>query len=67
MASEDALDRGTIAQAALFGGEGRLTNRIDECLRFVLGLDCVDCFSIGCESPTQLDDLMKRIAAAGVA
>lgn len=26
LASEDALDRGTIAQAALFGGEGRLTN-----------------------------------------
>ena len=25
-------------------GEGRLKDRLDECLHFALGLDCVDCF-----------------------
>jgi hypothetical protein len=45
-------------------GEGRLKDRIDECLKFVLGLDCVDCFTIGSESRDNLHDLVKRIPAA---
>jgi aryl-alcohol dehydrogenase-like predicted oxidoreductase len=44
--------------------EGRLRDRADECLKFVLGLDCVDCFTIGAESKDQLNDLIKRIPAA---
>lgn len=44
-------------------GEGKLVDRRDECLRYVLGLDCVDSFSIGCESREQLDDLLVRIPA----
>jgi 1-deoxyxylulose-5-phosphate synthase len=45
-------------------GEGRLKDRMDECLKFVMGLDCVDCFTIGSESKEQLADLVKRIPAA---
>jgi predicted aldo/keto reductase-like oxidoreductase len=45
-------------------GEGRLRNRADECLRFALSLDCVDCFTIGSESRTEMLDLVKRIPAA---
>jgi 1-deoxyxylulose-5-phosphate synthase len=44
-------------------GAGALVGRIDECLRYALGLDCVDCFTIGAESREQLDDLVKRIPA----
>jgi hypothetical protein len=44
-------------------GAGALANRIDECLRYALSLDCVDCFTIGAENRQQLDDLVKRIPA----
>ncbi len=44
--------------------EGRLKDRMDECLKFVMGLDCVDCFTIGSESRDQMADLVKRIPAA---
>ena len=47
--------------------EGRLRNRMDESLKFVLGLDCVDCFTIGSESKDNLNDLVKRIPAASKA
>ncbi|HWC59345.1 MAG TPA: aldo/keto reductase [Verrucomicrobiae bacterium] len=45
-------------------GEGRLISRMDECLKFVMGLDCVDCFTIGSRSKDDLSDLVKRIPAA---
>jgi hypothetical protein len=44
-------------------GEGGLRDRVDECLRFVLGLDYVDCFTIGAAGRTELADLIKRIPA----
>ncbi|MGB8317733.1 MAG: aldo/keto reductase [Ignavibacteriaceae bacterium] len=44
----------------IFGG-GRLTDKPDECLRYVLGLDFVDAFTIGQESKAQMLDLVKRI------
>ena len=47
-------------------GAGRLTNRMDECLRFALGLDCVDCFSIGFESYGQFAEIANKIPAASV-
>lgn len=43
-------------------GEGRLRTRQDECLRYVLGLDCVDAFVIGFENKGELDDAVSRIA-----
>jgi aryl-alcohol dehydrogenase-like predicted oxidoreductase len=45
-------------------GEGQLRGRPDEMLRFVLGLDCVDCFTIGAESRQEVADLVKRIPKA---
>ena len=48
-------------------GEGRLRDRIDECLRFALSLDCVDCFTIGSESRAEMENLLARIPAASIA
>lgn len=47
----------------IFGG-GRLTNRVDECLKYVLNLDYVDSFTIGQENQKEFSDLLKRIPAA---
>ena len=46
-------------------GAGRLCNRMDECLRYVLSLECIDAFTIGQENRSQLVDLVKRIPDAG--
>lgn len=43
-------------------GAGRLSNRVDECLDYVLGLDCVDAFTIGQENVTEMKDLIRRIS-----
>ena len=45
-------------------GQGRLRNRVDECLGFALGLDLVDAFTLGIESRAELEDLVRRIPAA---
>jgi len=42
-------------------GAGRLRNRVDESLRFILAQDLVDCFTIGFEGLTELEDLMQRL------
>lgn len=59
-----AAGKGVIGMKIL--GQGRLSRRADECLQFALGLDCVDCFTLGCESRAELEDLLKRIPAASV-
>jgi hypothetical protein len=58
-----AAGKGVIGMKVL--GEGRLRGRLDEMLRFVLGLDCVDCFTIGAESRGELSDLLRRFPSAG--
>lgn len=58
-----AAGKGVIGMKLL--GQGRLRGRVEECLQFVLGLDCVDCFTVGCESRAELADLVQRIPAAG--
>jgi hypothetical protein len=45
-------------------GEGDLRNRQDEALRFALSLDLLDAFTIGAESKSEQEDLIRRIAAA---
>ncbi len=47
-------------------GAGRLRGRVDECLRFALGLDFVDAFTIGQENERELRDLLKRIPSASI-
>jgi aryl-alcohol dehydrogenase-like predicted oxidoreductase len=48
-------------------GEGRLKDRIDQCLNFATGLDCLDCFTIGAANRTELSDLIKRVPASSQA
>jgi 1-deoxyxylulose-5-phosphate synthase len=45
-----------------FLGESR--DKADERLQFALGLDCVDCVTIGSESRAELADLGKIPAAS---
>jgi 1-deoxyxylulose-5-phosphate synthase len=45
-------------------GQGALRDRQDEALRFALGLNVLDAFTIGAESIAEQNDLARRIAAA---
>lgn len=47
-------------------GAGRLRDRLDESLQYVLSLDCVDCFTIGAESRAEMEDLVRKIPVASV-
>jgi len=47
-------------------GAGRLVDRKDECLQYVLRLDFVDAFTIGQQGQDEMLDLVKRIPAASV-
>lgn len=42
-------------------GGGRLRNQVDECLQYVLNLNCVDAFTIGQENIKEMKDLISRI------
>ena len=44
-------------------GQGALRDRQDEALRFALGLNVLDAFTIGAESISEQSDLTRRIAA----
>jgi aryl-alcohol dehydrogenase-like predicted oxidoreductase len=46
-------------------GQGELKNRKDEALQFALGLGLLDAFTIGAESRTEQEELMRRISAVG--
>ena len=54
-----AAGKGVMGMKVL--GEGALRDRIDDALRFLLGLDCVDCFTIGAANRGELADLIRRI------
>jgi len=45
-------------------GAGALRRRADECLRYALSHDVIDCFTIGHESIDELKDTIRRIPAA---
>jgi aryl-alcohol dehydrogenase-like predicted oxidoreductase len=57
-----ASGKGIIGMKIL--GQGELRNRQDEALRFALSLNLLDAFTIGAESKTEQEDLIRRIAAA---
>jgi aryl-alcohol dehydrogenase-like predicted oxidoreductase len=44
-------------------GQGDLSNRPDEALKYALSLGVLDAFTIGAESKAQQEDLVRRIAA----
>ncbi|MCS7314720.1 MAG: aldo/keto reductase [Bryobacterales bacterium] len=48
-------------------GEGGLSHRVEEALRYALSLDCIDCFTIGPANREELADLIRRIPAAAAA
>jgi aryl-alcohol dehydrogenase-like predicted oxidoreductase len=44
-------------------GEGAMRHRQDEALRYALGIDLLDAFTIGAESKAEQEDLIRRIAS----
>lgn len=57
-----AAGKGLIGMKIL--GQGELRNRQDEALHFALSLNLLDAFTIGAESVSEQEDLIRRIAAA---
>jgi len=57
-----AAGKGIIGMKIL--GQGELRNRQDEALRYALSLNLLDAFTIGAESKSEQDDLIRRISAA---
>lgn len=57
-----AKGKGIIGMKIL--GQGALRDRQDEALNFALGLNLLDAFTIGAESKSEQNDLIRRIAAA---
>lgn len=57
-----AAGKGVIGMKIL--GEGGLSDRVDEALRYALSLDCLDCFTIGPANRKELEDLIRRIPLA---
>jgi aryl-alcohol dehydrogenase-like predicted oxidoreductase len=57
-----AAGKGIVGMKIL--GQGDLRNRQDEALRYALGLGLLDAFTIGAESLSQQNDLIRRISAA---
>ncbi len=59
-----AKGKGIIGMKLL--GAGKLADHADECFQWNLAQDCVDCFTLGMESPAQLQSALKQIPAASV-
>jgi aryl-alcohol dehydrogenase-like predicted oxidoreductase len=59
-------DSGKVIMGMKIFGAGKLTDQKDECLKYALEQDYMDCFTIGIESKEQLMDLKKRIPMASV-
>ncbi|HXN93718.1 MAG TPA: aldo/keto reductase [Candidatus Acidoferrales bacterium] len=57
-----AAGKGIVGMKIL--GQGELRSRQDEALNFALGLNLLDAFTIGAESQSEQEDLIRRIAAA---
>jgi aryl-alcohol dehydrogenase-like predicted oxidoreductase len=57
-----AAGKGIVGMKIL--GQGAMSNRQDEALNFALSLDLLDAFTIGAESRSEQEDLIRRIAAA---
>ena len=59
-----ARGKGIIGMKIL--GAGQLRDRADECFQWALAQDCVDCFTLGMQSPAELQNTLKQIPAASV-
>jgi predicted aldo/keto reductase-like oxidoreductase len=47
-------------------GAGGLRTRVDEALQYALASPVLDCFTIGAENRTELEDLLTRIPKASI-
>jgi aryl-alcohol dehydrogenase-like predicted oxidoreductase len=59
-----ASGKGVIGMKIL--GQGDLVTKMDEALQFATAQEVLDCFTIGSESRTDLEGLLKKIPAASV-
>jgi aryl-alcohol dehydrogenase-like predicted oxidoreductase len=57
-----AAGKGIVGMKIL--GQGDMRGRQDEAIKYALSLGLLDAFTIGAESKTEQEDLMRRIAAA---
>src|SRR5216110_2843326 len=57
-----AAGKGIIGMKIL--GQGDLRGRVDDALRYALSLGVLDAFTIGAESKSEQEDLIRRVAAA---
>jgi aryl-alcohol dehydrogenase-like predicted oxidoreductase len=57
-----AAGKGVVGMKIL--GQGDLRGRVDDALRYALSLGVLDAFTIGAESKSEQNDLVRRIAAA---
>jgi aryl-alcohol dehydrogenase-like predicted oxidoreductase len=57
-----AAGKGIVGMKIL--GQGDLRNRQDEALKYALSLGVLDAFTIGAESKTEQEDLIRRISAS---
>jgi aryl-alcohol dehydrogenase-like predicted oxidoreductase len=60
LARMKAAGKGVIGMKIL--GEGRLANQLDMAIGHAVGLDCIDAFTIGFTSTTELDQVTQKIA-----
>lgn len=57
---------GKVVMGMKIFGAGKLTDKVDECLKYAMKQDYMDCFTIGIENYEQLMDLKKRIPEASI-
>ena len=61
-------EKGRAVCGMKINGAGQLKDQLDESLKFVLGLGCVDTMTVGFEKPEEIDDFitrMERVLNAG--
>lgn len=57
-------DQGRAICGMKINGAGKLKDQLDESLKFVLGLGCVDTMTVGFEKPAEIDDFIQRMDRA---
>jgi aryl-alcohol dehydrogenase-like predicted oxidoreductase len=59
-----AAGKGVLGMKIL--GEGQLANQLEMAIQHAVGLDCIDGFTIGFTSTTQLDEVAERISSVAL-
>jgi aryl-alcohol dehydrogenase-like predicted oxidoreductase len=57
---------GKVVMGMKIFGAGKLSDKVDECLKYAMKQEYMDCFTIGIENYEQLMDLKKRIPEASI-